>query len=132
MGLFDDDEPREPSGTYQVWHKEADGFQHVANVECANLLGALVLPYLPSQSQRVTQMVTELRSFRPGDVIVNPERVAYEIYEPDIGGTAFRQIDFCQEQFKVILAGDIQKYETHLHEATERALDRMQGKGREL
>jgi hypothetical protein len=40
---------------------------------------------------------------------------------------------FAQEQFKHILAVDsFQKYGQHLHEATERALDRMQGKeGRE-
>jgi hypothetical protein len=129
MGPFDDDEPREPSGTYQVWHRDGDWFRHVANVECGNLLGALVLPCLPSESQRVTKMVAELRPFRHGDVIVNPERVAYEIYEHEMYGSAFREIDFGQEQFKAILSG---KYGQSLEEATERALDRMQGKGREL
>ena len=39
--------------------------------------------------------------------------------------------EFAQEQFKAILSADsFQKYGQHLNEATERALDRMQGKDR--
>jgi hypothetical protein len=50
------------------------------------------------------------------------------------GIDATRDHERGREQFRQILAGDsFQKYGTHLNEASERALDRMQGKeGREL
>jgi hypothetical protein len=136
--MFPDNEPREPIGTYQVWHKDGDWFRHVANVEAGNLFAALVLPSYISKDheeyKRVTSFVDELRPNTFGDVIVNPANVAYEIHKPDCGEIGFRRIDFLQEQFRAVLVGDgFQKYEKHLNEATERALARMQGnEGREI
>lgn len=129
--------PPEPIGTYQVWHKEGDGFRHVANVEAGNRLAALVLPYIKKDEveyKRVTLLVDDARTITYGDVIVDPEHVAFEIYKPDFGGIGMRQVDFPQDQFKRILsekinAGDgTQSYEKHLNEATERALARMHDK----
>ena len=137
MGKFPAVEPPEPVGTYQVWHKEADGFHHVANVEAGNRLAALVLPHINKDHQdyqRVTRLVDDARIFSFGDVIVNPERIAFEVYKPDMGGIGLREVDFPQEQFKRILSeqrdagGPGRKYEKHLNEATERALARMQVK----
>jgi hypothetical protein len=141
-------EPREPVGTYQVWHKEGDWYRNVMNIECGNMLAALVLPYVGKDDphyQRITMLVDEPRTTTFGDVIVNPANVSFEIYKPDFGGVGWRKIDFGKEQFKAILAEQKtdyqaarlrdtgQDYEKFLKERTERALDRMQGKeGREL
>jgi len=137
MGLFPDDEPREPIGTYQVWHKEVDGFRHVANVEADDLLTAVMMPYISEYDQHyrpVTHMVGDARETTYGDVIVNPNHAAFEIYESNVCYVGFRRVDFLHEQYREILAGDsFRKFEKHLNQATERALDRMQGKeGREL
>ena len=136
MGLFHDEEPREPSGTYQVWHKEADGFRHVANVEGGDLVSALVLSSFINKDheeyKRVTPLVDEVRANTFGDVIVNPRNVAYEIYEHDIAGIGFRKIDFDKEQFRAILSGNSwAPYEEFWMESKERALARMEGREKE-
>jgi hypothetical protein len=136
MSKIPDFEPREPVGTYQVWHKESDGFRHVANVEGGNLLAAIVLPYInkdEAEYRRVTPLVDDARTITYGDVIVNPEHVAFEIYkEADFGLLAWRQIDFAKEQFKVILERDSgETHEEFLRVSTERALARMEGKEKE-
>ena len=136
MGMFPNDEPQEPVGTYQVWHKEADGFRHVANVEGGNLLAALVLTSFINKDheeyKRVTPLVDDMRANTFGDVIVNPEHFAYEIYGDEDVDIAFRKIDFAKEQFKAILKADSwEPYEEFWLESKERALARMQGKEKE-
>jgi hypothetical protein len=144
MSKIPDSEPRETVGIYQVWHKEVTGFRHVANVEGGNLLAALVLPHLnkdESEYKSVTPLVDDARASTFGDVIVNPEQVAFEIYkEADFGMMAWRQIDFAKVQFKQILEehrtdyeaarlrDTEQNYEKFLAEATAKALLRMDGK----
>ena len=95
-------------------------------------LAALVLPYMNKdepETKRVTPLVDDARTITYGDVIVNPNHAAFEIYKPHCGGTAFREIDFCKEQFKTMLATDSgKKYEQFLTTSTERTLGRMQGK----
>jgi hypothetical protein len=142
MSMLRDDDPREPIGTYQVWHKEGDGFRHVANVEADDLLTAVMMPYISEDDQHyrpVTHMIGDARETTYGDVIVNPKHFAFEIYKSNVCYVGFRRVDFLQEQFKAILsaknnAGEsLQRYEKHLNEATERAMARMQGKdGREI
>jgi hypothetical protein len=131
-----DSEPQEPVGTYQVWHKETDGFRHVANVEGGNLVSALVLSSLISKEheeyKRVTPLVDRARANTFGDVIVNPKNVAYEIYGDDDVDIGFRKIDFIKEQFKAILKADCwEPYEEFWMESKERASARMEGREKE-
>lgn len=90
------DHNREPQGTYQVWHKEGDGYVHVANADVGNLLAALTLPLMPlgtPETERLDFLVEGTRQTDFGDVIVNPNGAAYQIVKAGYG-PAYRPIDF--------------------------------------
>lgn len=90
------DNDREPQGRYQVWHKEGEGYVHVANADVGNLLAALILPLMPlgtPETERITFLVEGTRLTDFGDVIVNSKGDAYQIVKAEHGPT-YRSIDF--------------------------------------
>ena len=100
------------SATWRMW-------------EGGNLLAALVLPLINKDEveyKGVTPLVDDARIITYGDVIVNQEHAAFEIYMRLISSLmAWRQIDFAKEQLKQILAGENgQKYGNEVTEAAER------------
>jgi hypothetical protein len=142
-------------GLHQVWHKSADGFQHVANVQ-GNWMAAVVLTMVKPGAPG-TEGVTWLREWeRPsnfGDMIVAPSGKAFEIYDHDYAPPAIRETMHPaveagtrtgqqesgreKDQFIQILeskpeAGEsLQKYGQFLTQATEQAMSGMQGKEKE-
>jgi hypothetical protein len=142
-------------GLHQVWHKCADGFQHVANVQ-GNWMAAVVLT-LTKPGAPGTEGVTWLREWeRPsnfGDKAVAPSGNAFEIYDHPLGPPSLRETTHPaveagsrneqqesgrqKDQFTQILeskpeAGEsLQKYGQFLTQATELAISRMQGREKE-
>jgi hypothetical protein len=87
-------QPNEPAGTYQVWHRLGEQFRHVANVEAGNYMAVVVLPLFKKGTpgtERVSWLVDDARPTGYGDKIVDPLGQAYELYKPDFGGTALRE-----------------------------------------
>jgi hypothetical protein len=83
---------------YQVWHQSSDGFTPVALVSVGNLLGALVFTMSRTDGHwengdHVLALRPDARSTTFGDVIVNPEGVAYEV-RATAHGVVFDPIDF--------------------------------------
>jgi hypothetical protein len=94
--------PSTGQGRYEVWHREGDDFMAVASVRVGNLLGALVFtmnrkdaPW--SDNEQVTALLQNARSTDLGDVIVDPEGVAYQVQNTQ-HGLVFRPIDFPQHR----------------------------------
>jgi hypothetical protein len=90
--------PPTDRGKYQVWHQSADGFTPVALVRAGNLLAATVFTMHRTDAQwqdgeHVLALRPDARSTNIGDVIVNPEGVAYEI-KTTTDGLVFDPIDF--------------------------------------
>jgi hypothetical protein len=82
-------ESNEPKGTYQLWFKDGENFQHVANVEAGNYMAAVALPLFEAEElcrKRVTWLVNVSRSIGFGDKIVDPNGEAFEVYRPRFGG----------------------------------------------
>lgn len=93
--------PLEPAGMYQVWHNSQEGYDHVANVECANRFSAMVATLAwqnkaPELERMVTPLVEGARGFAFGDVIVNPEGKAYELHNDKHVGPTFKEVEFSQ------------------------------------
>ena len=98
------DHDREPQGRYQVWHKEGEGYVHVANADVGNLLAALILPLMPlgtPETERIMFLVEGTRLTDFGDVIVNPTGAAYQIVKAEHGPT-YRAIDFAPSKQQAV------------------------------
>jgi deoxyribose-phosphate aldolase len=85
-----------------VWHKEDDEWINVAKVQAGNLLAALVFTINRkdaswSDNVQVTAFLPDARSTEVGDVIVNPEGVAYQV-QTTHDGLVFQVIDFPQSR----------------------------------
>jgi hypothetical protein len=98
--MSDDNRTLKPTerGKYQVWHQSAEGFIPVALVSAGNLLAALVFTMNRTdghweKGEHVLALQPDARSTTIGDVIVNPEGVAYEI-RATTHGLVFDPIDF--------------------------------------
>jgi len=83
---------------FQVWHKDGDGFTHVANVRTGNLLGALVFTLDPKggrwqDNPEVEAIVRDARNTTFGDRIVNPDGLAYSIHNFSGVGAGFKEAD---------------------------------------
>ncbi len=83
---------------FQVWHKDGDGFTHVANVRTGNLLGALVFTLDPKggrwqDNPEVEAIVKDARNTTFGDRIVNPDGLAYSIHNFSGVGAGFKEAD---------------------------------------
>jgi hypothetical protein len=76
--LFHSDEP---VGIYQVWHKLDEGYAHVADVDCGNLLAAYLSTQdgYPHLKHMVTPVEGQMRATTVGDRIIDPNGKAYEI-----------------------------------------------------
>lgn len=89
-------------GRFEVWHKEDDEWINVAKVQAGNLLAALVFTINRkdaswSDNVQVTAFLPDARSTEVGDVIVNPEGVAYQV-QTTHDGLVFQVIDFPQSR----------------------------------
>lgn len=83
---------------FQVWHKDDEGFTHVANVRTGNLLGALVFTLSPKgghwqDNPEVDALVKNARSTTFGDRIVSPDGLAYSIHNFSGIGAGFKAAD---------------------------------------
>jgi hypothetical protein len=83
---------------FQVWHKDGEGFTHVANVRTGNLLGALVFTLSPKEGHwqdnaEVEALVRNSRSTTFGDRIVSPDGLAYSIHNYSGVGAGFMAAD---------------------------------------
>jgi hypothetical protein len=88
----------EPQGRYDVWHKEGGDYLPVASVNVGNLLAAAVLSMHRVDARwqdgdHVLSGLPNTRSTTIGDVIVNPNGIAYEIATTTFG-FVFDPIDF--------------------------------------
>ncbi len=114
---------------FQVWHKEGDGFTHVANVRTGNLLGALVFTLDPKggrwqDNPEVEALVRDARGTTFGDRIVNPDGLAYSIHNFSGIGAGFMEADSP--------VGDMRaKFSEMLHRKTDRRAE-PQVKEREM
>lgn len=127
---------------------------HVADVQCDSLTTALVCTLAwknkdAAPTQWVTPIMADARGTTFGDIIINPEGVAFSVQKsgefkrvdcPTHGIEPNEEVVPLKEQFQMLLAelqtdyeaarlrDAGQDYEKFLAEAQTRALSRMQGK----
>ncbi len=85
------------SQLYQVWHKEAEGYVHVANTQATRLVAAIVLPDF-AETQTVLKLAEASRPTTIDDVVISPDGAAYKIAPTTYGGYTFVVTDFTQER----------------------------------
>ncbi len=81
----------DPKGTYQLWFRDGEHFQHVANIQAGNYTAAIILPLIRAGedgSERVKWLVNVSRTISFRDKIVDPNGAAFEVYQPRFGGIA--------------------------------------------
>jgi hypothetical protein len=83
---------------FQVWHKDGEGFTHVANVRTGNLLGALFFTLSRKDGHwqdnpEVEALASNVRDTTLGDRIVSPDGLAYSIHNFSGVGVGFKDVD---------------------------------------
>ncbi|QJW98494.1 hypothetical protein [Frigoriglobus tundricola] len=133
--MTNDDRPNTAAerGPFQVWHRSGDGFTPVALVHAGNLLAATVFTMNRTDAhwqdgEYVTALVPDARSTNIGDVIVNPEGVAYQI-ETTAQGLVFNPIDFPSNREQQALFAEWTQDYASARERDVRELFRTNGGG---